>query len=102
MFNHSCDPNVDWRHDEHNSTVTLFATRDITVGEEMCISYIKGADMGRRERQRSLMTWLGMDCACQRCVDETAAEEKVFEDGRKEDGVVDERVVLGKPIDLER
>jgi len=75
---------VDWRHDEHNSTVTLFATRDISVGEEMCISYIKGADMGRRERQRSLMTWLGMDCACQRCVEETFIEDAGKEDGEVE------------------
>jgi hypothetical protein len=67
MFNHSCNPNVDWRHDDHNSTVTLFATRDIKEGEEMCISYIKGAGMPREERQKALMTWLGMKCGCTMC-----------------------------------
>jgi hypothetical protein len=70
MFNHSCDPNVDWRHDEHSSTVMLFATKDIAEGEEMCISYIKVAEMGREERQKALMPWLGMECGCEKCVRE--------------------------------
>ena len=70
MFNHSCNPNVDWRHDDHNSTVTLFATRDIKEGEEMYISYIKGADMSRGERQKALMTWLGVECGCAMCESE--------------------------------
>lgn len=74
MFNHSCNPNVDWRHDDYSSTVTLFATRDIAEGEEMCISYIKGSDMGREERQKVLMTWLGMGCGCERCVEEKCLE----------------------------
>jgi hypothetical protein len=74
MFNHSCNPNVDWRHDDYSSTVTLFATRDIAEREEMCISYIKGAEMGREERQKALMTWLGMECGCERCVREKGLE----------------------------
>ena len=101
MFNHSCSPNVDWRHDEHNSTVTLFATRDIEKGDEMCISYIKAADMGRAERQRALMTWLGMDCGCTRCVEETRlegndAESNLDNDTEKND--VDESVVRGSTL----
>ena len=108
MFNHSCKPNVDWRHDEHNSTVMLFATKDIEEGEEMCISYIKGVDMGRIERQKALMTWLGMDCACARCLEETAAEgnemENDLENGTKGNGVMkgisDETVVFGKASQL--
>lgn len=63
MFNHSCDPSVDWRHDNDNNTLTMFAERDIREGEEMFISYIKGKDIGRAERQKILMPWLGMDCA---------------------------------------
>ncbi|KAG0652468.1 Trithorax-related 4 [Hyphodiscus hymeniophilus] len=90
MFNHSCSPNVDWRHDDYSSTVTLFATRDIKEGEEMCISYIKGAEMGRKERQRALLTWLGMECGCQRCTEEKALEKNTsdedVESGRNESG----------------
>ncbi|ESZ89925.1 hypothetical protein SBOR_9687 [Sclerotinia borealis F-4128] len=69
MFNHSCDPNVDWRHDDENSTVTLFAERDIKKGEEMFISYI-GKGKGLVERQRKLMPWFGTKCACHKCEEE--------------------------------
>ncbi|KAI9641436.1 hypothetical protein NHQ30_010243 [Ciborinia camelliae] len=66
MFNHSCDPSVDWRHDDENSTVTMFAERDIQKGEEMFISYIgKGGDL--KERQGKLLPWFGMECACLKC-----------------------------------
>lgn len=75
MFNHSCAPSVDWRHDENNSTLTMFAECDIEEGEEMFISYIKAKDVGRAERQRSLMPWLGMDCGCTRCAAEMNGEE---------------------------
>jgi hypothetical protein len=71
MFNHSCAPSVDWRHDENNRTLTMFAECDIKEGEEMFISYIKARDVGRVERQKTLMPWLGMDCGCTRCVTET-------------------------------
>jgi hypothetical protein len=93
MFNHACEPNVDWRHDGvgergegGSSTVTMFATRDIKKGEEMCISYIKGQEMGLEDRQKALKGWLGMDCGCARCVEERAAEENGVEtaDGEKE------------------
>lgn len=69
MFNHSCDPNVDWRHDDENSTVTMFAERDIKKGEEMFISYI-GKGKGLKERQAKLMPWFGMECACHKCDEE--------------------------------
>ncbi|ATZ58323.1 hypothetical protein BCIN_16g01420 [Botrytis cinerea B05.10] len=69
MFNHSCDPNIDWRHDDENSTVTMFAERDIKNGEEMFISYI-GKGKGLEERRRKLMPWFGMDCACHKCDEE--------------------------------
>ncbi|TGO52363.1 hypothetical protein BOTNAR_0327g00090 [Botryotinia narcissicola] len=69
MFNHSCDPNIDWRHNDENSTVTMFAERDIRKGEEMFISYI-GRGKGLKERQGKLMPWFGMDCACHMCNEE--------------------------------
>lgn len=67
MFNHSCAPNVDWRHDDNNSTVTLFAERDIIEGEELFDSYIALDGLNKAARQQKLMPWLGMDCACSRC-----------------------------------
>ncbi|QSZ30013.1 hypothetical protein DSL72_004531 [Monilinia vaccinii-corymbosi] len=72
MFNHSCDPNVDWRHDDENSTVTMFAERDIKKGEEMFISYIgRGEDL--KARQGKLMPWFGMECACHKCEEDKLA-----------------------------
>ncbi|KAF7857178.1 hypothetical protein EAF04_009419 [Stromatinia cepivora] len=69
MFNHSCDPNVDWRHDHENSTVTMFAERNIKKGEEMFISYIGKGD-SLKDRRRKLMPWFGMECACHKCDEE--------------------------------
>jgi hypothetical protein len=74
MFNHSCAPNVDWRHDDGSSTVTMFAERGVKEGEEMFISYIRGKKMGRAERQRTLMPWFGTECRCERCIAEGDAE----------------------------
>jgi hypothetical protein len=37
MLNHSCSPNVDWRHDFGSSEVTMFTTRDCKKGEDLCV-----------------------------------------------------------------
>lgn len=77
MLNHSCSPNVDWRHDSASSEVTMFTTRDCKKGEELCISYI-GATwnaMPVKDRRKKLMGWFGMACRCEKCVDEAAAQE---------------------------
>ncbi len=76
MLNHSCGPNVDWRHDTGSSEVTMFATRDCKKGEELCISYIgsKGNEMSVVSRREKLMGWFGMPCGCERCKDEASAQ----------------------------
>lgn len=78
MLNHSCSPNVDWRHDSASSEVTVFATRDCKKGEELCINYIGsvGNEMGVAERRRKLMGWFGMPCRCEKCTAEAAALEE--------------------------
>lgn len=94
MLNHSCDPNVDWRHESSSCAVTLFATRDVGVGEELCISYIgqEGNEMGVVERRRKLMGWFGMDCGCGKCVREAKeAEDKAEEGGILAGEVLDEK-----------
>ncbi|RFU26468.1 hypothetical protein B7463_g9870, partial [Scytalidium lignicola] len=75
MLNHSCSPNVDWRHDTASSEVTMFATRDCKKGEELCISYIgsRGNDMNVIDRRKKLTGWFGMACRCQKCMEEAAA-----------------------------
>ncbi|CZS97211.1 uncharacterized protein RAG0_06374 [Rhynchosporium agropyri] len=75
MLNHSCGPNVDWRHDSASSEVTMFATRDCKKGEDLCISYIGsvGNELPVVERRRKLMGWFGMPCRCEKCTKEAAA-----------------------------
>ncbi|KAH6717318.1 hypothetical protein BKA61DRAFT_547131 [Leptodontidium sp. MPI-SDFR-AT-0119] len=75
MLNHSCSPNVDWRHDSASSEVTMFATRDCKEGEDLCISYIGsvGNEMPVVERRRKLMGWFGMPCRCEKCMEEATA-----------------------------
>ena len=55
MFNHSCDPNIDWEHEGNSSTLRLFAERNIMKGEELFISYVKPLDLGLAGRQQALM-----------------------------------------------
>ncbi|PBP24796.1 MYND domain-containing protein [Diplocarpon rosae] len=76
MLNHSCSPNVDWRHDSASSEVTMFTTRDCKKGEELCISYIGsvGNDMSVVDRRKKLMGWFGMPCRCKKCTEEAAVQ----------------------------
>jgi len=39
LYNHSSDPNADWMKDYVNMTMTHFAIKDISVGEEIYIDY---------------------------------------------------------------
>lgn len=41
MLNHECLPNVAWTTSSHsNAVIVCTATRDISEGEELCISYV--------------------------------------------------------------
>lgn len=75
MLNHSCGPNVDWRHETGSSDVTMFAIRDCNKGEEMCISYIgvKGNALNVVDRREKLMSWFGMACRCGKCTEDSIA-----------------------------
>lgn len=87
MHNHSCDPNVTWEFmngegydgnadvDGRCSTIRMFANRDIKQGEEMTITYILPLNIGRGERNEKLLTWLGGECRCERCLVEKEDEE---------------------------
>lgn len=67
MFNHSCDPNVEWEHKEENSTLRCFARKSVQDGEELFISYIGYDEVQYDERQRRLAPWLGRECGCKKC-----------------------------------
>ena len=70
-FNHSCTPNVTKTRVGQSWIFATISTRTIKVGEELCISYLGGEEvgMGREERREKLKEW-GFDCACRRCEEE--------------------------------
>eukprot|EP00240_Pyramimonas_obovata_P006056 CAMPEP_0118947288 /NCGR_PEP_ID=MMETSP1169-20130426/45738_1 /TAXON_ID=36882 /ORGANISM="Pyramimonas obovata, Strain CCMP722" /LENGTH=338 /DNA_ID=CAMNT_0006893471 /DNA_START=157 /DNA_END=1173 /DNA_ORIENTATION=+ len=72
FFNHSCDPNVDVEFPENNSTMTLRTRRDVTVGEELYITYID-ASAAAGMRQKELQWGYGFVCQCSRCVEATSS-----------------------------
>lgn len=71
-LNHSCIPNVSVRHLDTSkaiSRITLLAKSDISIGEELVITYVD-PDMGVNERRRELRSWGFGACMCKRCVEE--------------------------------
>lgn len=39
LFNHSNNPNIDYRLDQDKQVISFFAAREIGCGEELCIFY---------------------------------------------------------------
>ncbi|KAG6831021.1 hypothetical protein H0H92_013209 [Tricholoma furcatifolium] len=66
-FNHDCAPNV--RKDRIKKKLCFFTTRDVDVGEELCINYIDIKDEVTSRRQELLRNWY-FECACKRCHEE--------------------------------
>ena len=72
-FNHACDSNV--KKDRHGRRIAFVASRDIQVGEEICITY-GDADGDVLERRRNLLEWWGFACTCPRCLRELLCLKK--------------------------
>jgi hypothetical protein len=85
LFNHSCDPNLEWTHAARNSDVkdagggrprTLVAfraRRAIRAGEQLTASYLDFR-LDRERRRRQLYGTYGFWCACTRCVAECVGD----------------------------
>lgn len=66
-FNHSCVPNSIYQWRASLGANVVVTTRDITEGEEVCVSYFKSLYMTRGERKkRTVFTW-GFQCQCDAC-----------------------------------
>ncbi|QIX00333.1 hypothetical protein AMS68_005850 [Peltaster fructicola] len=74
-FNHSCDPNIDKQRIGRGWHFS--AARDISQGEQLCISYLGGdeKDMSVTERRTRLETVWGFICACQHCQAEQTQQQ---------------------------
>lgn len=71
-INHSCDPNVFVRYNQHpmmGLVLELVAIRDIQEGEELLQSYIDQAQ-SKVKRQKALRDY-GFSCRCTKCVQDT-------------------------------
>lgn len=65
-LNHSCRPNVHNTWQEPEGVEVLYATEDIQVGEELCISYIYPFK-ATNARQDELRRKWGFTCRCAAC-----------------------------------
>ena len=71
-LNHSCRPNVSVRHLDQRtslSRIAIVAKRDITVGEELLVTYVDPS-LGVRRRRLQLGAWGFGECVCERCMEE--------------------------------
>jgi len=69
--NHSCVPNLKIEFHRNTACLTAIALRPLSVGEELCISYIlQQADVTTRRRQ---LLEYGFTCICERCLQEDSA-----------------------------
>jgi hypothetical protein len=69
LINHSCAPNVVSAMDPDFTPsmmkVVVVAMRDIEVGEELFLGYIRDCEMDVAERRKRLQYWLGEGVLCQ-------------------------------------
>lgn len=69
-FNHSCSPNIQKKR--VGNKYEFIASKDISNGEELCISYgVRNSD-NVEERRRCLSEWFFL-CGCCKCVQELAS-----------------------------
>ncbi|KAL9000681.1 MAG: hypothetical protein Q9169_000717 [Polycauliona sp. 2 TL-2023] len=75
FFNHSCVPNaicadIQRRECIDETTMRLYAARDVEKGEEICITYFEFNGMETKaQRQKALYNWIGVNgqCRCKKC-----------------------------------
>ncbi|KAJ7489181.1 hypothetical protein FB451DRAFT_1125437 [Mycena latifolia] len=75
-FNHGdadCAPNV--RKEREGRALLFYTTRDVSVGEELCINYIDIADGVVDRRKQLSLNWY-FDCVCQRCERELGKQQQ--------------------------
>lgn len=74
LFNHSCEPNVEWQTRKDHRTIDLRISRDVVAGEQLFVEYDGFVhDSSLEERRRRLARWIDGDCACSRCLREEQA-----------------------------
>ncbi|KAG8807236.1 hypothetical protein FRC19_006758 [Serendipita sp. 401] len=68
-FNHSCQPNVQYKWDRNSQRMRFYAIKNIIYMEELCISYDEGSILlPRLARKQRLLELAGFQCNCPTCV----------------------------------
>lgn len=67
LFNHSCEPNVEYRRDGGSTTMRFYTQRSIKTGEELFISYRNVEGVKLEQRVKMLWPWFEEPCLCTRC-----------------------------------
>lgn len=67
FFNHSCEPNVEFKRQSDSTTICFFAKRGLKKGEELFVSYVDVQDMSLNERMEMLWPWFEEVCLCPKC-----------------------------------
>jgi hypothetical protein len=70
LFNHSCEPNVEWRRENGSTTIRFFAIKPIKKDEELFCSYLNIEHIPVEQRQEMLWPWFEGPCLCMRCEQE--------------------------------
>ncbi|THH20180.1 hypothetical protein EW146_g1123 [Bondarzewia mesenterica] len=82
-FNHSCVPNATYSWHASSGQLRIYALRDVAVGEELFVTYIRGRNVygSPREVRQSRLKTYGFTCACPACTLPEA--EQVISDRRR-------------------
>jgi hypothetical protein len=71
LFNHSCEPNVEWQTRKDHRTIDLSISRDVVAGEQLFVEYDGFMhDSPLEDRRARLAKWIDGPCLCTRCVRE--------------------------------
>ncbi len=90
LFNHSCEPNVDWATQKDHRTVVMRVSRDVVAGEQLFVEY-DGFEHDKpvHERRQRLTRWIDGLCMCTRCVrEEQAQRDAVLGNEQMQDGQI--------------
>ena len=91
LFNHSCEPNVEWQTRKDHRTIELRVSRDVVAGEQLFVEYDSFMhDCDLETRRDRLGKWIDGPCLCSRCMrEEQASRALQVGDKRKCEGEVD-------------
>ncbi|KAI0704387.1 hypothetical protein BC835DRAFT_1525086 [Cytidiella melzeri] len=80
LFNHNCSPNV--CKERNGRRLHFVITRDVSAGDEMCISYGHVENLSFEQRRQELLDGWFFFCQCSRCLAEESVTRARFPPAR--------------------